>query len=71
MSQKQLNRFHVLSMVIANKMTNSEAAESLSLSVRQIIRLKKGVFNQGPSFLIHKNKKLKPQTYSFQLWYSF
>lgn len=60
MSQKQLNRFHVLSMVIANKMTNSEAAESLSLSVRQIIRLKKGVFNQGPSFLIHKNKKLKP-----------
>jgi len=27
MSQKQLNRFHVLSMVIDKKMTNSEAAE--------------------------------------------
>lgn len=60
MSQKQLNRYHVISMVIDKKMTNSEAADSLGLSVRQIIRLKKGVMNEGPSFLIHKNKGRKP-----------
>jgi len=59
MSQKQLNRFHVLSMVIDKKMTNSEAAESLGLSVRQIIRLKKGVMNKGFSCLIHNNKGRK------------
>ncbi len=64
MSQTQLNRFHVISMVIDKKMTNSEAAESLRLSVRQIIRLKKGVIKEGPSFLIHKNKGCKP-THAF------
>lgn len=60
MSQKQLNRYHVISMVIDNKMTNHEAAICLGLSVRQIIRLKKGVYKEGPSFLIHKNTGCKP-----------
>jgi transposase len=60
MTQKQLNRFHVINMVIDKKMTNKEAAASLGLSVRQIIRLKKGVIKEGPSFLIHKNKGRKP-----------
>jgi transposase len=60
MSQTQLNRFHIISIVIDKKMTNSEAAVSLGLSIRQIIRLKKGVMKEGPDFLIHKNKDRKP-----------
>ena len=60
MSQTQLNRYHVISMVIDKKMTNSEAADCLGLSVRQIIRLKKGVIKEGPYSLIHKNKGRKP-----------
>jgi transposase len=60
MSQTQLNRYHVISMVIDKNMTNSEAAEVLDLSVRQIIRLKKGVKKEGPLFLVHKNKGRKP-----------
>jgi predicted transcriptional regulator len=55
MSQKQLNRFNVISMAIEGKVTIREAAERLGLSERQVIRLKKGVINEGPAFLIHKN----------------
>lgn len=60
MSQKQLNRYKVLSLVIDGKTTVAEAAIDLGLSERQIIRLKKGVQEQGPSFLIHKNCGRKP-----------
>lgn len=60
MSQEQLNRYHVVSMVIDGRMTVSEAAESLGLSERQIFRLKKGVMIEGPSFLIHKNTGRRP-----------
>jgi|GEM_PF-6919054 hypothetical protein len=41
-------------MTIEGKITTREAAESLGLSERQIIRLKKGVMYEGPAFLIHK-----------------
>jgi len=60
MSQKQLNRYNVISMVIENKLTISEAAEKLGLSERQVKRLKKGVIEEGPAFLIHKNTGRKP-----------
>ena len=55
MSQKQLHRFSVISMALEAKVTVSEAAKCLGLSERQIKRLKKGVREQGPAFLIHKN----------------
>lgn len=61
MSQKQLNRFNVISMAIEGKVTIREAAERLGLSERQVIRLKKGVINEGPAFLIHKNIGRIPQ----------
>ncbi len=52
MTQKQLNRFKVLSLVIEGKVTIQEAAEDLDLSERQIKRLKKECNNrdQNPSF---------------------
>ena len=56
MSQKQLTRFGVLAKLIGGHITTKEAAERLSLSQRQILRLKKGVQERGASFLIHKNK---------------
>jgi len=61
MSQKQLNRYLVLTKLIDGHITVKEAAECLGLCERQILRLKKGVQNQGASFLVHKNKGKKPQ----------
>lgn len=60
MSQKQLNRYTVISQLIEGNLTTREAAESLGLSERQIKRLKKGVMKEGPAFLIHKNTGRKP-----------
>src|SRR5690554_3453753 len=61
MSQKQLNRYLVITKLIDGHITVKEAAECLGLCERQILRLKKGVQNQGASFLVHKNKGKKPQ----------
>lgn len=61
MTQKQLNRYSVISSVIEGKSTISEAAQNLGLSERQVKRLKKGVMEQGPAFLIHKNTGRKPK----------
>ena len=61
MSEKQLNRFSVISKAIGGHMTIAEAAVSLGISERQIIRLKQGVIADGAAFLIHKNTGRKPQ----------
>lgn len=60
MSQKQLNRFVVISKVIAGHLTNAEPAINLGISERQFIRLKKGVIAEGAASLIHKNTNRKP-----------
>lgn len=60
MTQTQLNRYKIISLVIEGKATVSEAAEDLKLSERQVKRLKKGVKEQGPAFLIHSNTGRKP-----------
>ena len=56
MSQKKLNRYVVISKLLEGQITVKEATCCLGLSERQILRLKKGVKEQGASFLIHKNK---------------
>ena len=61
MSEKQLNRFSIISKTISSYMTIAEAAVSLGLSERHIIRLKQGVIAEGANFLIHKNTGRKPQ----------
>ncbi|WP_176718782.1 hypothetical protein [Caloranaerobacter ferrireducens] len=50
-----MNRYKVIPMTIEGKLTNKEVVEVLNLSKRQIIRLKKGVKEEGASFLIYKN----------------
>lgn len=61
LSETQLNRLSVISKVIDGHLTIAEAASSLGISKRQILRLKKGVIAQGAAFLIHKNTNRKPK----------
>lgn len=60
MSKKQLSRYVTISKLIENKLTVKEAAISLGLSTRQILRLKKGVKTSGTNALIHKNNVRRP-----------
>ncbi len=60
MSQEELKRYAVIDKILTGSMTIREAAEYLDLSVRQVIRLKKGVEENGAAALIHKNKGRKP-----------
>ena len=61
MTQKEITRLIVINQTIDKVITVREAAELLDLSERQVIRLKKGVVEQGPAFIIHKNRGRKPQ----------
>lgn len=60
MSQEQLKTFKVINSFIDKSITRQQAAELLSLSPRQITRLKKGVLQSGAESLIHKNTGRKP-----------
>lgn len=60
LSQKQLKTFKVINSFIDKSISRQQAAELLSLSPRQISRLKKGVLASGAEFLIHKNTGRKP-----------
>lgn len=61
MTQKEITRLRVINQTIDKVITIREAAELLGLSERQVIRLKKGVVEEGPAFIIHKNRGRKPQ----------
>lgn len=60
LSQEQLKTFKVINSFIDKSITRQQAAELLSLSPRQITRLKKGVLQSGAESLIHKNTGRKP-----------
>jgi transposase len=60
MTQDERNKLYVARCLIDGKMTISEAAEILSLSERQVKRIKKGVKEHGEAFVIHKNRGRKP-----------
>lgn len=60
MSQKEIKRYNVINLVIQKVKTIEDAAEELNLSTRQILRLKKGVMEQGVSAIIHKNRGKQP-----------
>lgn len=60
MTQREITKLRVINQTIDSIITIKEAAELLNLSERQIIRIKKGVSEQGPAFVIHKNRGLKP-----------
>lgn len=61
MTQKEISRLRVINQTIDRVITIREAARILNLSERQVLRLKKGVVNQGPAFIIHKNRGRKPK----------
>lgn len=60
MSQEQLKTYKVIISFIDHSISRQQAAELLSLSTRQITRLKKGVLQSGAESLIHKNTGRKP-----------
>jgi hypothetical protein len=60
LSQKQLKLLKVMSAYIDGTIDRKRASELLSLSERQISRIKKGLITQGETFLIHKNSNRKP-----------
>jgi len=59
-TQEERNKLYITHCLIDGKMTIREAAEVLTLSERQIKRLKKGVKEQNEVFVIHKNRGRKP-----------
>src|SRR5690625_172814 len=61
MTQKEINRLRVINQIIDKVETISGAAEALDLSERQDSRIKKGVMEEGPSFIIHGNRGRKPK----------
>jgi hypothetical protein len=60
MSKKDRTRLYAIKLLIDGKSTVKETAEALSLSERQVKRLKAGVKEYGDAFVLHKNKGKKP-----------
>ncbi|MEG6575071.1 helix-turn-helix domain-containing protein [Caldibacillus debilis] len=56
MSKKELKRYKVISQWIEGYITGKQAAELLSLSLRQVYRLKKRVLEEDENGVIHKNR---------------
>ncbi len=54
MTQQEMKKLRVIDQIIAKNITVREAARLLNLSERQVLRLKKGVMEQGAAFIIHK-----------------
>src|ERR1017187_9284879 len=56
LSQKELQRVSVISSCVKGNMAYARAAELLSLSIRQVKRLKKRLREQGEAALAHANR---------------
>ena len=56
MSNQDLSRYDIIKRLIRKEVNGAEAAKLLSLSVRQIRRLKGGVASYGPTALSHGNR---------------
>src|SRR5580704_16290295 len=56
LSEKELQRVSVISSCVRGDMACARAAELLSLSVRQVRRLKKRLREQGEAALAHANR---------------
>ena len=56
----EVTRLWVNNQVIDRVISIREAAELLNISERQVIRLKKGVREEGPGFISHKNRGRTP-----------
>jgi len=56
MTQEELKRLHIVKKVLAKELKQTEAAEKLDLSIRQIGRMKKRVKEEGERGIIHKSR---------------
>jgi transposase len=61
LSTKEARRVYIMEQVLNSKLTVGQAAELLSLSPRQVKRLKGGMKKNGIAFLAHKNRGRKPK----------
>jgi hypothetical protein len=61
LNPKEARRLRVMELLIEAKITASEAAVTLALSRRQILRLKKSFAEAGPSALAHSNRGRSPK----------
>ncbi len=60
MSQKELARYRVLTLVLEGQLPLQDAAEHLGLSLRHARRLRRRVQDSGPEGLIHSNRGKAP-----------
>lgn len=56
MNTKEVNRISILQKLIKREIKTRVAARELSLSIRQVLRLKKKFKSEGAAGLIHKNR---------------
>ena len=61
MKPKEAKRVNVVEQLVKGTITVSQAAGLLCLSERQVKRIRKGVKEQGLSYLAHKNRGRKPK----------
>ena len=59
-------RYGVIQALLEKRMKNTEGALALSLSVRQVQRIKKKIARQGPAGILHGNKGRRP-SHSFSI----
>jgi len=60
MSQKELARYRVLTLVLEGQLPLQDASEHLGLSLRHTRRLKRRVHDSGPEGLLHGNRGKSP-----------
>lgn len=67
MTQRELSRYEVIKRLIRKEINGTEAAKQLSLSVRQVKRIKAKVAKEGPKGVVHKargkigNRRMNPE----------
>jgi len=60
MTQLQLQRYHLIRMVIEGKVSLAEAAETMKISYRQAKRVKASISAEGPTGVLHRNHGRTP-----------
>lgn len=60
MSQREINRLHVIRKAIEKRIKQREAAETLELSERHIRRLVKRIKEESDKGIIHRSRDRKP-----------
>ena len=73
-SQRELKRLHIVQKVFEGSLKRTEAAEILSLSIRQMGRIAGRVRQEGPQGVVHRsrgkesNRKLPQKRSKIKCW---